>query len=366
MKVRYLNLSVDDQDHKARLLAALEKVFTHGTIILGPEVEAFEQKVAAACGRRYAVGLSSGTDALYIALRTLGIGPGDEVITTPLSWIATLNAIVIAGATPVFADTGTDLNIDAGRIEGLITSRTKAIVPVHYTGQMCDMDRINQIAEKYGLDVIEDAAQSFMASQSGRPAGSFGKLACFSMNAMKVYHSYGEAGAVATDDEAHRDKMIALRYGGTINREDCHYPSLNFRLHTLQAALLLVEHDRINGIINKRREIAQLYSKALSDIVECPVENPGNRHIYYSYTIQTDSRNELQAYLTERGIENKIQHPILMPYHTAYRGKYQLSIPEAERIQQRILSIPNHEKLKDEEIDYVISSIRQFFEAKRA
>jgi UDP-2-acetamido-2-deoxy-ribo-hexuluronate aminotransferase len=197
---------------------------------------------------------------------------------------------------------------------------------------MCDMDGISQIAGKHGLAIIEDAAQSFRAGQNGRPAGSFSRIACFSMNAMKVHHSYGDAGAVATDDEALRDKMIALRYGGTINSEDCHYPSLNFRLHTLQAALLLVEYDRINGIIKKRREIAQRYNNALSDIIECPVENPRNYHIYYSYTIQTDSRNTLQAYLTERGIENKIQHAILMPYHTTYKGKYQPAIPEAERI----------------------------------
>ena len=365
MKVRYLNLSVRDRSHKAQLLAALDRVLTHGMLILGPEVEAFEQTVADACGRRYAVGLSSGTDALYVALKTLGIGPGDEVITTPLSWIATMNAIVVAGATPVFADITSDLNINADRIEALVTDRTKAIVPVHYTGRMCDMDRIGQIAEKYHLAVIEDAAQSFRAERNGRQAGSFGRLACFSMNAMKVFHSYGEAGAIATDEEELRDKIVSLRYGGTINREDCHYPSLNFRLHTLQAALLLVEYERLDEIINRRREIAKRYTDALSDVVECPRESRGNRHIYYSYTIQTDRRDALKAHLAAKGIENKIQHPILMPYHTAYKGLYRPAIPEAERIHRRILSIPNHEKLKDEEIGYVIASIRQFFEENR-
>lgn len=365
MKVRYLDLSVRDQLHKEQLLAAVDKVLSHGIFILGPEVKEFEKKIADCCGRKYALGLSSGTDALYVALRALGIGPGDEVITTPLSWIATLNAISVAGATPVFADIGPDLNMDPGLIENLITSRTKAVVPVHYTGQMCDMFRICEIAERNHLVVIEDAAQSFSANINGRTAGSFGKISCFSMNPMKVFHSYGEAGAVVTDDEYLNNKMAALRYGGTVNREDCHYPSLNFRIDTLQAALLLVEYARLEGIIGRRREIAKRYYSALRDVVECPREHPGFWHVYYSYTIQTDRRNELRTYLTQRGIETKIQHPILMPYHAAYKGKYEPTIPVAEGIHERILSIPNHEKLPDHEIDYVISCIREFFGVNR-
>lgn len=361
MKVRYLDLSVHDQEHKDRLLAAMEKVLEHGIFVLGPEVREFENTVAAYCRRKYAVGLSSGTDALYVALRALDIGPGDEVITTPLSWIATLNAIVVAGATPIFADIGPDLNMDPELIQALITSRTKAIIPVHYTGQMCDMKRISDIAEKNHLALIEDAAQSFKASLDGLPAGFFGRIACFSMNPMKVFHSYGEAGAVATDDEELYDKMVALRYGGTINREDCHYPSLNFRLDTLQAALLLIEYTRLDAIIERRRNIAKRYNEALCDVVACPAASPGNFHIYYSYTIQTDRRDDLQAHLTQCGIETKIQHPILMPYHRAYRGKYTPVIPVAERLHKKILSIPNHEKLLDHEIDYVISSIREFY-----
>ena len=361
MKVRYLDLSVTDQVHKEELLTAMNNVLSHGVLILGPEVKEFEEKVAESCCRKYAVGVSSGTDALYVALRALGIGPGDEVITTPLSWIATLNAIVVAGATPVFADIGRDLNMNADRIESLITNRTKAIIPVHYTGRMCNMERICRIADNHDLIVIEDAAQSFKSCLAGRAAGSFGKIACFSMNAMKVFHSYGEAGAVVTDDEELRDRMIALRYGGTVNREDCHYPSLNFRLQTLQAALLLVEYKRIDEIIARRREIARVYHDALRDVVECPGEDPGSVHVYYTYTIQADRRNELQAHLTRRGIETKIQHAILMPYHTAYRGKYEQTIPEAERIHKKILSLPNHEKLSEHEIDYVISSVREFY-----
>ena len=175
-----------------------------------------------------------------------------------------------------------------------------------------------------------------------------------------------EAGAVVTDDEELKDRIIALRYGGTVNREDCHYSSLNFRLQTLQAALLLVEYRRIDEIIARRREIAKVYDDALRDVVECPGEDPGSIHVYYTYTIQADRRNELQAHLTRRGVETKIQHAILMPYHTAYRGKYEQTIPEAERIHKKILSIPNHEKLSNHEIDYVISSVRDFYGVQRS
>ena len=364
MHVRFLDLSVKDPVLKEQLLQAVDQVLTHGRIILGPEVEDLEGRLANYCDRQFAVGVSSGTDALYVALRALDIGPGDEVITTPMSWIATLNAIVVCGATPVFVDIGPDLNIDAELIEAAVTERTKAIIPVHYTGKMCDMGRILEIAEQHDLAVIEDAAQAFGAQMAdGRKAGSMGKLACFSMNSMKVFHSYGEAGAVLCDDESLRDKMVSLRYAGTVNREDCHYPSLNFRIQTLQAALLLVEFQRIEAIIQRRREIAQFYRETLADIVDCPWEEPSSRHVYYVYSIQADKRDDLQEFLEARGIETKIHHPFLMPKQTVYKGRFATEIPVAERLVGRILSLPNHEKLIDAELEYVVSSVRDFYGA---
>jgi dTDP-4-amino-4,6-dideoxygalactose transaminase len=362
MQVRYLELSVKDDELRSKLLGAVDRVLQHGQVVLGPEVEEFERRVADYCDRGQCIGLSSGSDALYVALRALDIGPGDEIITTPMSWVATLNAIVLNGATPVFVDIGPDLNINAELISEAITPRTKAIVPVHYTGRICAIDRILEIAEERGLAVIEDAAQAFGAQAAdGRKAGSMGAIACFSMNAMKVFHSYGEAGAVLCDDPALSEKMASLRYAGTVNRENCHYPSLNFRLQALQAALLLVEFERVEGIIKRRREIAAYYREALQQTVECPEEEPGSRHVYYTFTIQGDKRDDLQDFLQAREIETKIHHPFLMPQQAAFKDHYKPHIPVAEERVQRILSLPNHEKLTEEELAYVVKAVRDFY-----
>ncbi len=308
--------------------------------------------------------MNSGTDALYLALRAAEIGEGDEVITTALSWIATANAIVLTGATPVFADIREDLNIDPDRIEALITNRTKAIVPVHFTGQMCEMERIMEIAERRGLRVIEDGAQAFGASRNGRVCGSFGTMSCFSMNPMKIYNGYGEAGAIVTDDDAVRERLTILRYGGTVNRHDCVYPSLNGRLDTIQAAMLVVGLDYLDEKIEKRRKITALYNERLGNLVRCPRELPGNRHIYYAYTVLADDRDALMKHLADRGVETQIQHPLPMPRHTAYRNRFDPDIPVADRAVKEILCLPNQEDLVGErEVDYIASCIGEFYGA---
>ena len=360
MKVPYRDLSVKDPDLKNELMQVVEKVLTHGRILLGPEVEQFEGKIAEYCKKQYAIGMNSGTDAVYLALRSLGIGPGDEVITTPLSWIATLNGIVLCGATPVFADISEDLNINANLIEDLITPKTKAILPVHFTGKLCDIARICEIAKKHNIYVVEDAAQSFGAHIDGNAAGSFGDVNCFSMNPMKVLCAYGEAGAVVTNNEELYQKLLSLRYAGTINKEDCHYPSLNGRLDTIQAAMMLVSLKHIDEKIRKRREVARFYSQELKNSVGCP-EFDDSGHVYYSYTITSDQRDELKEYLDSKGIETKIQHPILMPYHTAYKDLYKCHIPVAERLVSEILCIPNDEHVSMQDAEYVVKSIRSFF-----
>lgn len=361
IKIPYRDLSVKDPVLKKHLLDAVEKVLSHGRLILGPEVEILEEKIARFCKKKYAVGVNSGTDALYFALRALDIGPGDEVITTPLSWIATVNAITLCGATPVFVDIQEDLNINTDLIENAITPKTKAILPVHFTGKMCDMPHINAIAEKKGLQVIEDASQAFGARIKDNVSGSFGNINCFSLNAMKVLNAYGEAGIIVTDDAPVFDKLVSLRYAGTINKEDCHYPSFNGRIDTIQAAMLLVEFDRLTEKVARLQEIAGRYTAHLNDIVQCPDE-AGSFHVYYSYTILTDRRDELKNYLLEKGIETKIQHPILMPYHTAYKHKFTPHIPVAETLLKKLLCLPNHEKLTDEDVQYIIKTVKKFFE----
>ena len=340
MRIPYLDLSVRDPDLLNELLSAVEKVLAHGRILLGPEHESFEREVAAFCQKRYAVGVGSGTDALYFALRCLDLSPGDEVITTALSWIATANAIALCGATPVFVDIGEDLNIDPDRIEEAITPRTKAILPVHFSGQLCDVPKILAIAERNGLPVVEDAAQAFGARLDGQTAGSFGLINSFSMNPMKVFCAYGEAGVVVTDEEDLHKKMVSLRYNGTVDREECHYPSLNGRLDTVQAAMLLVNFKRLAERIEKRRRIASFYSRELGPLVRCPAEEDGYFNVFYTYTILTDQRDKLREFLDSKGVETKIHHPILMPDQRAYRHLPKHDIPVAERLVGEILSIP--------------------------
>ena len=361
MKILYRDLSVKNIDLRYELLAAVEKVLSHGRFIFGPEHEEFEAEIARYCNRKYCVGVNSGTDALYLALRALDIGIGDEVITTPLSWIATVNAIVLTGATPIFVDIASDLNINADLIESAITPRTKVILPVHFTGQMCSMKRIMEMAEKRGLIVVEDGAQAFGATQDGAVCGSFGVLSCFSMNPMKVYNGFGEAGAVLTNDNTLKEKLVSLRYNGTINKQNCHYPSLNGRLDTIQAAMLVVNLKYLEEKIENRRVIAAKYTKHLQDLVQCPIEHPGNRHIYYAYTILADRRDDLMRHLASKGIETQIQHPIPMPHHTAYEGRFKADIPVCEDTVNRILCLPNQEDISTEEVEYVCKHIREFY-----
>ncbi len=360
MNIPYRDLSVDDITLKNKLLNAVEKVLDHGRIILGPEVERFEQEIARSCQVDFAVGVGSGTDALYLALRSLGVGPGDEVITTPLSWIATTNAIALCGAKPVFVDIGDDLNINPDLIEEAISAKTKVLLPVHFTGKMCEIEKIVSMAQQHDIYVVEDAAQSFGASRQGILAGQASHLGCFSMNPMKVLGAYGEAGAITTNNHALYQKLVSLRYAGTINKEDCHTPSINGRIDTVQAAMLLVALKYFPEKIKRLREIAHYYNDVLHGIVECPEDDDGFQ-VYYSYTILTDLRDKLMDYLLSKKIETKIQHPILMPYHKAYLHLPKPVIPVAEKQVKRLLCIPNHEKLKDTEVEYIASTVKKFF-----
>lgn len=363
LRVPLLDLSIKDPVLREQLLAAVGQVLDHGRFIMGPEHDQFEAAVATYCGRQHCVGVGSGTDALYLALRALDIGSGDEIITTPMTWVATTNAIVLCGATPVFVDIGEDLNIDAGLIEAAITPRTKAILPVHFTGQMCDMDAITKIADENGLILIEDAAQAFGARDHERRAGSFGRIACFSMNPMKVFNAFGEAGAVVTDETVLADKLRSLRYAGTINKEDCQTPSINGRLDTIHAAMMLVNLERLDEKIAGRRRIAAAYRKVLDGIIDCATEKDGFFHSYYCFTLFAERREDLRAFLLARGIETKVQHPFLMPQHTAYQGKFKAHIPVAERLVKKIVCVPAHEDITQDDISYVGNAIREFYGA---
>lgn len=359
--IPFLDLRIEDDTSRQELLTAVDNVLRHGRLIMGPEVQELEKRVSARCGRKYAVGVNSGTDALFLALKSLGIGPSDEVITTSLSWIATANAIALTGATPVFADIRDDLNIDPASVQRLITPRTKAIMPVHYTGKVCQMSALMKIAEEHGLLVVEDAAQAFDARYYGRKAGSFGVVACFSMNPMKVFAACGEAGMVVTDRKDIYERIVALRYNGTVNREVCIEPSLNGRLDTLQAAILLRRLEDVDRIIEKRRQIASWYGQQLAGVVEIPKEAEDEWDVYYTYTVRATRRDELKAFLEAKGIETKIQHPYLMSQQPAYRDTARGEFPNAQLLVKQIVSIPANEKLSRGDVDYVAAWIREFY-----
>ncbi|CAM2007643.1 DegT/DnrJ/EryC1/StrS family aminotransferase [Acanthopleuribacter pedis] len=360
-KVSFLDLSVHDDEERAELLAAVERVLRHGRIVLGPEHHQLETRLAQHHGRAYAVGCGSGSQALFLAFRAAGLGPGDEVIVPALSYIATANAVSLTGATPVFCDIGDDLNLDPKDLARCRTEKTKAVVPVHFTGKIADMAAINAFALEHDLRVIEDASQAFGAKRNGKPAGTFGHAACFSMNPMKVLAACGEAGFILCDEEVFKERLVTLRYNGTVNRETCVEPGPNGRLDTLQAAMLLVRLDRFHLLEQRRRAIAAYYHERLAPYVRVPREDPDCHDIYYTYTIQTDRRDALLAHLTEQGIECKIQHPILMP-HQPYYAPLNSSVPHADQVIKKVLCIPANEKLTDAQIEVVADAIIAFFE----
>lgn len=361
MKVPYRDLSVTDPKLKQELLSAVEKVLSHGKLIFGPEHDQFEKEIAEYCQTKYAVGVDSGTNALYLAMRSLNIGSGDEVILSPLSWIASLNAVVLTGATPVFVDIAEDLNINAELIPKAITSKTKAILSIHFTGKLCEMDKINAVAEENGLNVVEDAAQAFGAELDGKKAGSFGTLGCFSMNPMKLFGAYGEAGVVVTDNKQLVHKLRSLRHAGTVKRKDCHSLGVNGRLDTIQAAMLSINLKYLQKKLDRFRTISTRYTENLKHLMVCPQATPSSAHVYYTYTILTDRRNELKGYLASKNIETQIQHPILMPNQTAYRHLPRYDIPIAENVVDKILCLPNHDLMNDEQVAYVIACIKEFY-----
>jgi len=361
VRVPFLDLRVTDEPSRRELLAAVEKVLVHGRILLGPEVELFEERIAAYCGVKYAIGVGSGSAAIFLALKALGIGSGDEVITTSLSFIGTANGISLTGAKPVFVDIREDLTINPECIEQAISSRTKAIMPVQFTGKLCAMSKIESLARKHGLIIVEDAAPAIGATMNGRKAGSLGAAGCISLNPMKLLNACGEAGVVVTNDPVVRERVIALRYNGLVDREYGHYVSMNGRIDTLQAAILLNRLDHLESIISRRREIAAYYQSAIKDVVDVPHDADGCRDVYYTFTIQSDRRDALMAFMAERGIETKIQHPLLMPDHPAHKMSDLSRFPVGNRAVKRVLCIPVHEKMTQEQVEYTASSIREFF-----
>ena len=363
--IPYVDLAAQHSVLRGELLAAVGRVLDHGRFILGPEVEEFEACIAELCGVRHAVAVGNGTDALVLALRALNVGPGDEVITPPNSFVASAAAVVLVGATPVFVDVADCLNIDVSLIERAITPRTRAILPVHLTGRPARMGAVLEIARRRGLVVVEDCAQAILAESDGRRVGSLGEIGCFSLHPLKTLNACGDGGVLTTNDSAIATRLRELRNIGLRTRENCVEWSGNSRLDTLQAAMLLVKLPHLHGWTERRRENAHLYHQLLADLPEvvCPVEHHGERSVYHTYVIQAERRDQLKAYLADAGVGTQIHYPVPIHLQSAARGLgYSLgTFPKAEAQAGRILSLPAYPELTRAELTRVASHIRQFY-----
>ena len=333
----------------------------HGIFVMGPEVRQFEKKISKFCNRNYCVSVGSGTEALYLALKSLNLKKNDEVITSSLSWIATANAIYLNNLKPVFADIDDDLNISPQSIERLITNKTKAILTVNYTGKISKLDQLKKICKKNNLFLLEDCAQSFGSKKNSQISGSNGILSTFSFNPLKIFGGLGEGGAILTNNIKLNKKLQILRYNGTKNREFLVEPSLNCRLDTIQASFLLERLKDVKEIIRKRNQNAKLYNKYLKGIVITPIIEKKETHSFYTYTILCKNRDQLKSYLLSKNIETQIQHPILMAQQKPYK-KFKSEIFNAKKVVKKILCLPINEKINKKEITYVAKSIKEFYE----
>jgi dTDP-4-amino-4,6-dideoxygalactose transaminase len=360
-----VDLKAQYESIKDEINEAIQGVLESGHFILGPNVEELEREVAEYCHCRYGVGVASGTDALRLSLHALDIGPGDEVITTPFTFIATANTISHTGAIPVFVDIDPrTYNIDSARIEGAITERTKAILPVHLYGHPADIGCIMEIANRYGLRVIEDCAQAIGAEYKGRRVGSFGDLGCLSFYPTKNLGAYGDGGMVITNDLEIAERVDILRRQGGMIKYHAEVLGFNSRLDELQAAILRVKLRHLDEWIEARRQRAHRYSELLDDLtVTTPYEGEGVRHVYYLYTIRVPRRDELRDHLKQWGISTMVYYPLSLHRQKLYRdlGYAQVSLPQSERAEQEVLSLPMYPELREEQVETVVGAIMAFY-----
>jgi dTDP-4-amino-4,6-dideoxygalactose transaminase/UDP-3-O-[3-hydroxymyristoyl] glucosamine N-acyltransferase len=362
MQVPSFDLTRQNSKLRDELMAAIGQVLDSGQFILGDHVERLEESIAEICGVKYGIAVANGSDALYLALMAADVGPGDEVITTPFTFFATAGSIVRAGAKPVFCDIDPEtFNIDPTQIEGRITARTKAILPVHLYGQSADMDPIDSIAAKHGLTVIEDAAQAIGARYHNRPAGSLGHMACISFFPTKNLGAFGDAGMVVTDDDSLAERLRMLRAHGARKKYYHELLGINCRLDTLQAAILNVKVKHLRGWVDARRSLAEGYNRGLAaaNAARCPVAREGAYHVYHQYTIRVSHRDAVQEELKSRGIGSTIYYPLPLHLQPVFENLgYKLGdFPESEKAAEEALSLPMFPELRNSEQEYVVEQL---------
>jgi dTDP-4-amino-4,6-dideoxygalactose transaminase len=356
-----VDLQAQYRSIKAEVDLAVARVMENGQFILGPEVEAFETEFAAFCGAKFAVGLNSGTSALHMALLAVGIGAGDEVITVPMTFVATVAAILYTGARPVFVDIDSQsCTMDPERLEAAVTPRTKAILPVHLYGRVAEMDPIMAVAKRHNLRVIEDAAQAHAAAYHGRKAGTIGAIGCFSFYPGKNLGAYGEAGAVVTDDPEIARTIRMLRNWGQERRHHHERNGYNYRLEGMQAAILRVKLRRLGDWTEARRAHARLYDRLLAGgPVATPAVAPDGQHVYHIYGVRTNRRDEVLAQLEKQGIQASVHYPFPVHLQRGYAelGYREGDFPVSEALAREELSLPLYPELTEEQIRTVATAV---------
>ena len=363
VKFSYLDRQFDEVD---LYLKEIQDLVKSGDFTLGKPLVEFERRFAELCGMPYAVGVASGTDALQLSLEILGIGPGDEVITTPMTFIATVGAIVMAKARPVFVDSEDGFVIDASKIEAAVTRRTKAILPVHYTGNVADMPAISKIAARHGLKMIEDACQSIKATLDGKPVGSWGETACFSLHPLKNLNVWGDGGMIVTRSKELAEKLRLYRNHGLVNRDEVLIFGHNSRLDTLQAVVGNRLIGDVEAITERRIAVAGRYDEAFRELegfIQIPRRRKGVKHVYHLYLVRVKRRDELLNFLNQNGVEAKVHYPIPVHLQEAARslGYKRGDFPVCEEDCRNIITLPAHQHLTDEEIEYTIEQVRSFY-----
>jgi dTDP-4-amino-4,6-dideoxygalactose transaminase len=364
MTVPYVNLVGQYAAERDVILPVIDRALASGQWVGGPMVEEFENAVAQYLGAKHVVSVASGTDALILGLRALGIGPGDEVITPPNSFVASTAAIHFAGATPVFADVLPDQNIDPAAVEAAITPRTRAIMPVHLTGRMADMSAILEIASRHGLAVIEDAAQAMGSRFNDHHAGTMGTVGCFSAHPLKNLNAMGDAGFVTTRDGALAGRLRRLSNNGLADRNTVTEWGVVSRLDNVQAAVLRLRLTGLDGIVAARRDNAAQY-RALLDrrAIFSPPCRQHEFNSFHTFVVQVDRRDELQSFLSARGIGTAIHYPVPIHLQPAAQslGYKQGDFPVTERQAIRILTLPVNQSLQSAEVEYVAETVNEFF-----
>ncbi|MBI4848499.1 MAG: DegT/DnrJ/EryC1/StrS family aminotransferase [Nitrospirae bacterium] len=358
--VPMLDVKAQHEPLKEEIKQALKDILDSGQFILGPNVKSFEQEITSYFDINHALGLASGTDALFLSLKALNIKQGDEVITTPFTFIATAEAIAYVGATPVFVDIDSyTLNIDVLKIEEKITPNTRALIVVHLFGQPADMDEIMALAKKYNLKVVEDCAQSFGARYKGKPAGGIGDAGCFSFYPSKNLGAYGDGGMMITDRHEVYEKVRLLRNHGTIAPYRHGFIGYNSRLDEIQAAILRIKLKHIDEYNRKRRELAKIYTSILGDAVQCPVEFEDRTHVYHQYTFRTQIREKIAGILKDNNVSSVVYYP--MPLHLQeafnYLGYKKGDLPESEAAADEVMSIPIYPELEPEKAEQIAKII---------